>query len=126
MRSFVAPLKLTSMIQAGILSLTQELNTEHGHTVFWFGQDFLMACPALRHACKMNVLPIFEGLSCLQRKSKKLLVPRLPENLLITDRAIVSESSTIFREGMLSDSFKEEQMSWSNRRQTIFKTRLQL
>ena len=96
MRSFVAPLKLTSMIQAGILSVTQEPNTGHGGTVFWFGQDFLMGCPALRHACKMNVLPIFEGLSCVQRKSNKLLIPRLPENLLIADKAIVSKSSAIF------------------------------
>ena len=82
MRSFVAPLKLTSMIQAGILSATQEPNTEqihskfnfeirentgHGRTVLWFGQDFLIGRPVQRHACKMYVLPIFEGLPCVQR-----------------------------------------------------------
>ena len=42
-------------------------NTGHGRTVLWFGQDFLIGRPVQRPACKMYVLPIFEGLSCVQR-----------------------------------------------------------
>ena len=94
---------LTSTSQAGILSVTAELNTGHGFTVFWAGQDFLMARPTQRHACKIRCLANLCRLSCVQRETSNWF-----QNFPRTYSSVKRQHFLSEVEVSLLNSFKEE------------------